>query len=67
MRCGECRVIGLRRATARAGRRKAESPKVFTGIRLDADAVDTFKAAGKGWQTRMNTALGDWLRSHSPV
>jgi uncharacterized protein (DUF4415 family) len=37
---------------------------VFTGIRLDADVVDTFKATGKGWQTRMNAALRDWLKKH---
>ena len=35
---------------------------MFTGIRLDADVIDTFKATGKGWQTRMNAALRDWLK-----
>ena len=49
------------------GRPRAESPKVFTGIRLDADVVDAFRASGKGWQTRMNDALRDWLKTHSPV
>ena len=53
------------KAHARVGRPKAESPKVFTGIRLDADVVKTFKATGKGWQTRMNAALRDWLKTHS--
>ena len=52
---------------ARVGRPKAESPKVFTGIRLDADVVETFKASGKGWQTRVNAALRDWLKRHSPA
>lgn len=23
--------------------------------------------AGKGWQTRMNAALRDWLKTHSPA
>lgn len=55
------------KAHVRVGRPKAESPKVFTGIRLDADVVETFKASGKGWQTRMNAALRDWLKSHSPT
>ena len=49
------------------GRPCAEQTKVFTGIRLDADVVASFKASGKGWQTRMNEALRDWLRTHSPV
>jgi uncharacterized protein (DUF4415 family) len=53
------------KAHARVGRPKAESPKVFTGIRLDADVVKIFKATGKGWQTRMNAALRDWLKTHS--
>ena len=48
------------------GRPRAEQPKVFTGIRLDADVLAGFKAGGKGWQTRINDALKDWLRSHAP-
>ena len=50
-----------------AGRPRAVQPKVFTGIRLDADVVSSFKATGKGWQTRMNDALKDWLRTHPAV
>jgi len=50
---------------ARVGRPASDSPKVFTGIRLDADVLDHFKATGKGWQTRMNAALRDWLKTHS--
>lgn len=53
------------KAHVRVGRPKTESPKVFTGIRLDADVVKTFKATGKGWQTRMNAALREWLKTHS--
>jgi uncharacterized protein (DUF4415 family) len=25
---------------------------------------DAFKATGPGWQTRMNDALREWLRTH---
>ncbi|MDE1196083.1 MAG: BrnA antitoxin family protein [Pseudomonas sp.] len=25
-----------------------------------------FKASGPGWQTRMNSALVDWLKTHEP-
>ena len=49
------------------GRPRVEQPKVFTGIRLDAEVVASFKASGKGWQTRVNEALKDWLRTHSPI
>lgn len=41
--------------------------KVSTTIRLDREVLDTFKASGPGWQTRMNAALKDWLKTHSPV
>jgi uncharacterized protein (DUF4415 family) len=42
-------------------------PKVSTTIRLSADVVQAFRAAGDGWQTRIDAALKDWLRTHSPV
>lgn len=48
----------------RVGRPRNETPKVYTGIRLDADILDAFKATGKGWQTRMNDALKEWLDTH---
>jgi len=28
-------------------------------LRLDADLIDTFKASGDGWQTRINAVLRD--------
>lgn len=49
---------------ARIGRPRKESPKVFTGIRLDADVLDAFKSTGSGWQTRINDALREWLKEH---
>lgn len=41
-------------------------PKVSTTIRLSPDVVQAFRAAGDGWQTRIDAALKDWLRTHSP-
>ncbi len=49
----------------RRGRPKAAITKVHTGIRLDADVLAAFKAQGPGWQSRMNTALRDWLQQHA--
>jgi uncharacterized protein (DUF4415 family) len=46
------------------GRPKVATPKVFTAIRLDADLVETFKGTGKGWQTRVNAALRQFLIEH---
>ena len=41
--------------------------KESTTIRFDRDVLEMFRASGPGWQTRMNAALRDWLKSHSPT
>jgi len=53
-------------AQARRGRQKAPT-KQPTTIRLSPDVMAAFKATGAGWQTRIDDALKDWLRTHSPV
>ena len=44
------------------GRPKAAERKVAISIRLDPDVVDTLRAGGPGWQSRVNDILKDWLR-----
>jgi len=39
------------------GRPPAATRKLPTTIRLDADIMGAFKAAGRGWQTRINAIL----------
>jgi len=34
-------------------------------IRLSPTVVGTFRATGAGWQTRMDAALQDWLKTHA--
>jgi len=46
------------------GRPKADETKVFTAIRLDSDVLETFKATGKVWQTRVNAALRQFITEH---
>jgi len=46
------------------GRPKAEVTKERITIRLSPDVVEAFKASGAGWQTRIDTALKDWLKTH---
>lgn len=46
------------------GRPKADETKVLTAIRLDADLLETFKATGKGWQTRVNAVLRQFIAEH---
>ena len=49
----------------RRGRgRPLGSHKTATTSRLDDEVLEAFKATGRGWQTRMNAALKDWLKSH---
>lgn len=38
-----------------------------TAVRFDADILAAFKSTGKGWQTRINDALREWLRTHKPA
>ncbi len=38
--------------------------KIQTAVRYDAEIIEAFKAGGPGWQTRMNDALRDWLKTH---
>lgn len=45
--------------------RPTGSGKESTTIRFDRDVLAAFRAAGPGWQTRMNAALRDWLKTHS--
>jgi uncharacterized protein (DUF4415 family) len=39
------------------GRPPIETPKQHVSVRLDADVLERLKAAGPGWQGRMNEAL----------
>jgi uncharacterized protein (DUF4415 family) len=66
--------IGEREVTAEKGkaamteavrrdRPRSETPKQLLSIRYDADVIAAFKATGRGWQTRMNDALREWLKT----
>ncbi|CAK0774096.1 Phage protein [Gammaproteobacteria bacterium] len=55
---------------ARRGRpigSKKSANKVQTAIRFDEDVLSDLRATGKGWQTRVNEVMRDWLKSHSPT
>ncbi len=41
--------------------------KVPTTIRVDADLLEAMRASGKGWQTRANDALRDWMREQNAL
>lgn len=46
------------------GRPKAITTKKALHIRLSADVVEFFKAKGRGWQTRIDEALREYVKSH---
>lgn len=49
------------------GRPLGSGTKEQVAIRFDVEVLDAFRAGGPGWQTKMNAALKDWLKDHSPT
>ncbi|CBL44647.1 Hypothetical protein HDN1F_10640 [gamma proteobacterium HdN1] len=54
----------LKGAVMKMGRPVSDNPKITTTVRFDADVIAFFKASGKGWQTRMNAVLREYVASH---
>lgn len=55
---------GIEYTNARRGR-PAGTDKTQISLRVDNAVLDAYKAMGKGWQTRMNDALKEWLQEHA--
>ena len=49
------------KAPVRRRRPPVAKPKVSTTIRLSQDVIDHFRAGGRGWQTRIDQALREWI------
>ncbi|QLB17738.1 hypothetical protein A6B40_09195 [Mannheimia varigena] len=47
------------------GRPTSADKKVSVTIRYSSKVIEAFKATGKGWQTRMNQVLEDYISQHS--
>lgn len=45
------------------GRPKADNPKVSTTIRLSPDVIEYFRHGGKGWQSRIDEVLKEYVDS----
>ena len=54
-------ALPLSLQTKLKGRPKAAVTKERISIRLSPDVVQTFRATGEGWQTRIDAALKEWL------
>jgi uncharacterized protein (DUF4415 family) len=58
----------LRERLVRRRRGKSRAPlKVATAIRFDVEVLAALKATGKGWQTRVNETMREWLKHHRPA
>ena len=56
-------ITQLRRA-----RGKNKNPtKEQVAIRFDPEVLSAFRASGPGWQTRMNSALKEWLHKQPAI
>lgn len=47
------------------GRPKSETTANNISIRLDPKVESYFRAMGKGWQSRINSVLKEWVEKHS--
>lgn len=54
-----------------AARRRRGPNKLPTkeqvAVRYSPDVLAAFRSSGRGWQTRMDEALRDWLKTHRPA
>lgn len=46
------------------GRPVSNNPKISTTVRLSPEVIAYFKATGKGWQTRLDAVLREYLQTH---
>lgn len=46
------------------GRPVSDNPKVSTTLRLSPEVMDYFRATGKGWQTRVDAVLREYIQTH---
>ncbi|MEY3776955.1 MAG: hypothetical protein RIR83_992 [Pseudomonadota bacterium] len=54
--------------TSRKNRGAQVAPtKISTTIRLSSEVVQSFKATGAGWQSKIDLALKEWLEEHTLV
>ena len=55
---------GLEAARRKRGRPAGSGTKEQVAIRFDRDVLAALRATGPGWQTRVNDAMREWVKSH---
>jgi uncharacterized protein (DUF4415 family) len=53
----------MKKLTRRGPNKKPTKERI--SIRYSPDVLSAFRVTGKGWQTRIDEALKDWLKSHT--
>lgn len=56
-------LVAINRRVGVRGPQKAPTKRPTT-IRFDVDVLEALKATGKGWQTRVNDAMREWVKTH---
>jgi uncharacterized protein (DUF4415 family) len=56
----------LRKKLGVRGPQKTQTKERIT-IRLSREVVEQFRESGDGWQTRVDAALREWLKNHTPA
>ncbi|MEG9489769.1 MULTISPECIES: BrnA antitoxin family protein [Mannheimia] len=54
----------LQSQAKKRGRPLSQNKKVSVTIRYSSNVIEAFKATGKGWQSRMNKVLEDYIAQH---
>ena len=58
--------LSLKKKLGVRGPQKTPTKERIT-IRLSREVVKQFRESGDGWQTRVDAALREWLKKHSPA
>jgi len=53
------------RPLIRVGRPLGSGKKTPVTLRLDTDVLEGLRATGKGWQTRVNDVMREWLKQRA--
>jgi uncharacterized protein (DUF4415 family) len=57
-------ATGVEASRRKRGRPAGSGTKEQVAIRIDHDILEAFRSGGPGWQTRMNDALREWVKTH---
>jgi len=61
----ECADLNNDAKLVKRGRPKLGSRKILLSVRYSPEVVDYFRSTGRGWQSRMDEALKEWLKEHA--